>query len=100
MEAKVDFDGEIKLDGFPDAIRAIEITDDKAKLLADLTLHQSDLLMANGCLAVLDSLTTLDKERLAIISSALWRQAVSLFVKCFGKDARGFGTNRRVFQIS
>jgi hypothetical protein len=88
MDVKIALDGAIRIEGFPDAIKIIEITDEKAKLLADLTLHQSDLLMARGCVEALETLPALDEERLAVISSALWRQAVSLFVKCFGKDAR------------
>jgi hypothetical protein len=44
--------------------------------------------MAINCLATLEALPALDEWQQTVISSALWRQAVSLLVKCFGKDAR------------
>jgi hypothetical protein len=88
MKVKADLGGSIHLDGFPEATKVVEVVGEKAKLLADLTLHQSDLLMAINCLATLEALPMLDEWQQTVISSALWRQAVSLFVKCFGKDAR------------
>jgi hypothetical protein len=42
MKATVDLGGSVHLDGFPDAIKVVEVVGEKAKLLADLTLHQSD----------------------------------------------------------
>jgi hypothetical protein len=45
----------------------IDVDGEKAKLLADLTLHQSDLLMAINCLATLEALPMLDEWQQTVI---------------------------------
>lgn len=37
---------EIQIAGFPDAVKVVQITGEKAKRLADLTLHRTDLKFA------------------------------------------------------
>ena len=41
---------EIQIAGFPDAVKVVQITGEKAKRLADLTLHRTDLKFAVGYL--------------------------------------------------
>jgi hypothetical protein len=71
------------VEGFPDAEKVIEIADDKARKIADLALHKSDLDFALECLSQINK--TPDDQH--ITREALWRCAIVHFAKCFGFSA-------------
>jgi hypothetical protein len=83
MKVRADLVGSVHLDGFPQAIKMVEVVGEKAKLLADLTLHQSDLLMPINCLAILEALPMLDE-----------RQQTVKFSGTASGSARGTGASR------
>ncbi|KQW87504.1 hypothetical protein ASC94_29505 [Massilia sp. Root418] len=78
-------DGRFEILGFPDAVKTIALTRQEGKFLADLALHQADLEFALNCLEGINRHPT-D----AFIQQALWRSAVTHFVKCFSSGARRF----------
>jgi hypothetical protein len=67
----------IHVEGYPDAVRAIRLDDDKTRQLAHLGLHKSDLEFAKDCLAAIN------ETQSQVIRSALWRSAIIYFIKCF-----------------
>ncbi|MBS0299097.1 MAG: hypothetical protein JSR32_04040 [Proteobacteria bacterium] len=72
------------IEGFPDAVKIITINDpDKARSLADLSLHQEDLEFADACL---DALNQTNENPIA--REALWRSAIVHYMKCFGNGVR------------
>lgn len=75
-------DGTLHLAGFPDAVKLIKVEGAKARRLADLALHRSDLKFASDCL---DALETLSTEQ-SIAREAVWRAAIVFFFKCFGES--------------
>ena len=77
--------GRFEILGFPDAVKAVALTRQEGKFLADLALHQADLEFALNCL---DGINRHPTD--AFIQQALWRSAVTHFVKCFSSGARRF----------
>jgi len=73
---------EIQIDGFPDAVKVVQITGEKAKRLADLTLHRTDLKFAIGFLEGIN----LVAEESEWLRKGLWHSAIVNFMKCFGKS--------------
>lgn len=81
----------LHIDGFPEAVRLIEIDDPKARRISDLLLHRDDLLFADACLdAINDAPTTIPTLR-----EALWRCAIVHFSKCFGNSAARFQLSQK-----
>jgi hypothetical protein len=74
----------LHIEGFDDAVKVVEIGGQKAKRLADLSLHKTDLEFAETCL---DAINQVPEEPI-IFQEALWRSAVVHFLKCFGKSTR------------
>lgn len=76
----------VNFEGFPDAIIAIPLTDEKAKRLADLWLHRVDLQFVADCLTKINEID--HPER--IMREALWESAIVGYVKCFGDSKARF----------
>lgn len=70
-------EGRLHIEGVPDAIKLVEIRGKKAKRLAHLALHRSDLDFAASCL---EAINASDNE---VIRASLWRSAVIFYIKCF-----------------
>lgn len=77
-------DGRLHIEGFPDAVAVVALHGPKARRVADLALHKTDLEFANGCL---DSINHVPEEPYTI-QEALWRSAITHYMKCFGDGAR------------
>ena len=73
-------DSSLHIEGFPDAVKILDIEGPLAKRLADLALHRSDLEFADGCLDAIN----LAPEEPYVIREALWRSAIVHFMKCSG----------------
>lgn len=73
---------EIQIAGFPDAVKVVQITGEKAKRLADLTLHRTDLKFAVGYLEGIN----LVAEESEWLRTGLWHSAIVHFMKCFGSS--------------
>ena len=86
LEIKHTKDG-IQIEGFPDAVKVVQITGEKAKRLADLTLHRADLKFAIECL---DGINLLTEKWLR---QGLWHSAIVHFMKCFGGHESRFSLN-------
>ena len=74
-------DGRLDILGFPDAVRAIDLKDQKAKQIGHYLLHQSDLQLAQNYLELINT-TESDK-----IQDALWKMAIISLIKCFQTSA-------------
>lgn len=74
----------VHIEGFPNAVKVIQIGGYKAKRLADLGLHKSDLEFAAKCLEEINCAP--DESR--VVRQALWRSAIVHYLKCFGSGAR------------
>jgi len=81
----------IHIEGFPDAVRLVELNDPKARRISDLMLHQHDLEFADGCLEAINA-TPPDS---LLVREALWRSAIIHFAKCFGGSAARFQLDRK-----
>lgn len=79
-------DGNLHVEGFPDAVKLIKLDDPKAQRIADLLLHRHDLEFANSCL---EAINTVPVDPPAV-REALWRCAIIHFAKCFGNSAARF----------
>lgn len=77
-------DGRLLIEGFPDAVAVVALSGPKARRIADLALHKTDLEFANGCL---DAINVVPEDPYEI-QEALWRSAITHFIKCFGDGAR------------
>jgi hypothetical protein len=78
------------IEGFPNAIKVISIQGEKARKLADLSLHISDLDFANTYLAEINGASNY------IVQGALWRLAIVSVIKCFQhSEAREFQLNEK-----
>lgn len=84
----------IHIEGFPDAVSVLAVQGPKARRLADLALHQSDLEFASQCL---DSINLLSAEP-RLVHQALWRSAIIHYMKCFGEGARFQLTAERIYK--
>ena len=73
-----------RIDGFPDAVKVIAISGEKAREAADLTSHRSDL---NFAAESAEEARQLFDGR-ALVRQALWRCAVFHYFKCFATGAR------------
>lgn len=74
------------VEGFPDAAKLIQLEGPKARRLADLALHRSDLDFARECLTAINGISP-DNE---IARQALWRSAIVQYAKCFGSSKSRF----------
>ncbi len=72
------------IEGFPDAVKVVEIGGKVAKRLADLSLHKADLEFADACFAAINQAP----EEPIVIREALWCSAIVHFLKCFSNGAR------------
>ena len=70
-------DGALHIEGHPDAVRLIRLKGAKAKQLAHYAAHRADLQTAK---AYLDHMRPGNSEP---INDALWRSAISTYIKCF-----------------
>ena len=73
-------------DGFPDVIKVISLVGPRARRLADLALHKSDLQFADECFLVINSVP----EQPPAVREALWRSAIGHVFKCFGDSGVRF----------
>lgn len=74
------------IEGFPDAVKVIALKGKKAKNLADLVLHKSDLDFAIECL---QTLKTIPSSQVGIQRSLLL-SAIACFFKCFQESKSRF----------
>lgn len=70
-------DGILHIEGYPDAVKLIRLKGRKAKQLAHYAAHRSDLQDAKS---YLDNMRTDLPEA---VNDALWRSAISTYIKCF-----------------
>jgi hypothetical protein len=79
-------DRTVEILGFPEAVKAIRLTDAKSRRLADLFLHKGDLEFAAECLRLINEVP----PEPPVVREALWRAAVIHYMKCFGgSESRG-----------
>lgn len=79
--------GRLHIEGVPDAIKLVRVDGQKARRIADLALHRIDLEFSQQCLVQINRFLGASD---AIVRQALWRGAVSHYMKCFGNSvARG-----------
>ncbi len=84
-----------QIEGFPDAAKVIRIKGPKAKRLADLSLHKSDLEFASECLATINQVS----DKPWVLRQALWRSAIIHYMKCFGDNkARGQLDSKKIYK--
>lgn len=76
--------GEMRIEGLPDAVKAVKLEGPKPTRLAHLALHLSDLQMADACLEAINR--TADP----VMRDALWRSSVGTYIKCFGDPGLRF----------
>jgi len=74
------------IEGFPDAVKVIQIDGPQARRLADLALHKSDLEFAGEALFAINHVP----EQPWAIRQALWRTAIIHYMKCFGDSGARF----------
>jgi len=74
----------IHIDDIPDAVLLVRLSNAKARRLADLALHKSDLDLAHDCLATLNDMP----DASSTMKQALWRSAIVHLMKCFGSSVR------------
>jgi len=79
-------DAGLHIEGFPDAVKVIQLKGPHAQRLSDLALHKSDLDVADACL---DSLNAVPDES-RVVRNALWESAIVHFSKCFGGSKARF----------
>jgi hypothetical protein len=72
----------LHIEGFPDAVQVIQLNGPKARHLADLSLHRSDLQFALESLEALNIAGVSDH-----VQESLWRSAIVHFFKCFQNSA-------------
>ncbi len=83
---------EFHIEGFPNAAKLIKIGGPKAKRLADLNLHKSDLDFAGECLEAINRVPVEAVEP-NVIRQGLWHSAIIHFFKCFGDSNARFQLN-------
>jgi len=85
----------IQIEGFPDAVKFVQITEPKAKRITDLALHRTDLKFALECLEGIN----LVAEEPASLRQGLWLSAIVTFMKCFGKNkSRGPLSYKKIYK--
>ena len=82
-------DGGFHVEGFPDAVKLIRLDGPKAKRLADLALHRSDLVFAMECLEGINQVP----EEPWVLREAIWRSAIIHVMKCYGSNDSRFNLN-------
>jgi hypothetical protein len=87
-------DSGLHLEGFPDAVKVIRVDCPRAKRLADLALHKSDLEFAAMCLEAINQAS----EEPPVLRQALWRAAIVHFMKCFGDSARFQLSEKKIYK--
>ena len=76
-------DSGLHIDGFPEAVRVIALSGDAANEIADLALHQCDLMIASA------ALQSLNNSLIAhVLQDALWTAALVHYFKCFSSGSR------------
>lgn len=80
----------LHVDGFPDAVKLIQLEDPKARRISDLLLHRHDLEFADQCLEEINRAPS----DLPTVREALWRCAIVHFAKCFGNSRARFQLSR------
>ena len=75
-------DGNLHIEGYPDAIKLLRLQGKKAERLAHMGLHVGDLHFALRCLEAAN--TTSDN----LARQSLWRSAVIHYIKCFVGGSR------------
>jgi len=75
---------EFHIEGFPDAVKVIQLTGNLPRRLADLSLHASDLRFAAQCLDAINQVS----DEPSVIRESLWRSAIIFYVKCFSTENR------------
>lgn len=83
-------DSRFHIEGFPDAVKVVGIGGPKAKRLADLALHKSDLEFASESLAGIN-----DVSGKILLQRALWRSAIINLMKCFGDNESRFSLSAK-----
>jgi len=81
--------GQIRIDGYPDAVKLICLSDRKSRRISDLGLHKSDLEHSLDCLVEISKLSESEKRN-GLIGVVLWEQAIVYFLKCFGSSLSRF----------
>lgn len=79
------------IEGFPDAVKVIRIDGPKARRLADLALHKSDLDFALECLKNINGVP----DQPYVLRQALRRSAIVHFLKCFGASNSRFSLDSK-----
>ena len=82
-------DGQIHVEGFPDAVKLVCLPGPKAQRFADLALHKWDLE------ATLERLSAINRvpEQAHQLRETLWESAIVHFIKCFGGSKSRFSLN-------
>ncbi|MCJ2063693.1 hypothetical protein MKK63_13370 [Methylobacterium sp. J-088] len=70
-------DGALHIDGYPDAVKLIRLTGKKAKQLAHYAAHRFDLQNSKS------HLNNMKPDNPEAVNDALWRSAISTYIKCF-----------------
>ncbi len=81
----------LDIEGFPDAVKVVQIETPLSRRISDLALHKVDLHFALECL---DAITNADDEP-SLTSRALWSSAIVSYFKCFGSSKSRFQLNAR-----
>jgi hypothetical protein len=84
----------LEINGVPDAVMTVALTGVQAQWLADLTLHNTDMLFAQSCLNEINK--HLDNE---LVRTALWNSAIISYMKCFNTGIRQILPERKMYQV-
>jgi len=85
----------LHIEGFPDAVKVIQLDNPKAQRLSDLALHKNDLDFADACLEALNTVP----EEARVVREALWQSAIVHYSKCFGDSGARFQlSSERVYK--
>jgi len=76
----------IFVEGYPDAVKVIRLTNKIARRAAELWLHKVDLDFAADCLKEIIQISA-DKR---VMREGLWRSAIVHYTKCFGQSKARF----------
>ena len=77
-------DGQMHIDGYPDAVKVIALQGVDAQRAGELIAHRGDLLFAVECLDRREKYLVDDPQ----LDEPLWRSAVAHYIKCFKRSAR------------
>jgi len=85
LEISAGEDG-VRIGGFPDAVKVVELDGPEARRLGHLWLHKVDLDFAADCLDDINRVPDRHRQK----REALWRCAVVHYTKCFGVSKARF----------